>query len=50
MSGGGYAPAAVTLNVPERGGIHPTYGVYLGGGEVEKRWTMNQYRYRLLTQ
>jgi hypothetical protein len=41
MSGGGggggrTAPAAVTLNAPGWGGIHPTYGVYLVGGEVEQ--------------
>jgi hypothetical protein len=48
--GGGGAPAATTSNPPGRGGIHPTYGVYLGGGEVEPGWTMSQNCYRFSTQ
>jgi hypothetical protein len=41
--------AATTIS-PERGGIHPIYGVYLGGGEVEQRWMMSENRYRFSTQ
>jgi hypothetical protein len=41
---------ATALNPPERGGIHPIYGVYLGGGEVEQGWTMSQHHYQFSTQ
>jgi hypothetical protein len=35
---------------PARGGIHPIYGVYLGGGEVQHAWLMDDYHYRFSTQ
>jgi hypothetical protein len=53
MSGGGgsgTAQAAATSNPPEQGGIHPIYGVYLDGGEVEQGWTTSQHHYLFLTQ
>jgi hypothetical protein len=41
--------AATTIK-PERRGIHPIYGVYLGGGEVQQGWLMGDHRYRFSTQ
>jgi hypothetical protein len=41
--------AAATIK-PARGGIHPIYGVYLVGGEVQKAWLMGDHRYRFSTQ
>jgi hypothetical protein len=35
---------------PARGGIHPIYGVCLGGGEVQQAWLMDDHRHRLSTQ
>jgi hypothetical protein len=35
---------------PRRGGIHPTHGIYLGGGKVSDTWTMPDARYRFSTQ
>jgi hypothetical protein len=41
--------AAATIS-PERGGIHPIYGIYLGKVEVEQGWLMSENRYRFSTQ
>jgi hypothetical protein len=35
---------------PERGVIHPIYGVYVGGGEVQQGWLMGDHHYRFSTQ
>jgi hypothetical protein len=35
--------------IPEGGGIHPIYGVYLDGGEVEQGWLMSENCYRFST-
>jgi hypothetical protein len=40
--------AAATIS-PERGVILPTYGVYIGGGEVEQGWLMSENHYRFST-
>jgi hypothetical protein len=36
--------------VPTRGGIHGTYGVFLGGGSVELGWLTSKARYSFSTQ
>jgi hypothetical protein len=41
---------ATTTIKPARGGIHSIYGVYLGGGEVQQAWLMDDHRYRFSTQ
>jgi hypothetical protein len=36
--------------VPKRGGTHPIYGVFLGGGSVGAGWDMDTARYRFSSQ
>jgi hypothetical protein len=43
-------PGAAATISPDRGGIHPIYGVYVDGGEVEHRWLMSENRCRFSTQ
>jgi hypothetical protein len=38
-------PLVMTL-IPKRGGTHPIYGVFLGGGSVGAGWDMDDARYR----
>jgi hypothetical protein len=38
-------PFVMTL-IPKRGGTHPIYGVFLGGGSVRPKWDMEDARYR----
>jgi hypothetical protein len=40
----------VMLLVPKRGGTHPIYGVFLGGGLVGAGWDMGTDRYRFSSQ
>jgi hypothetical protein len=35
---------------PKRGGMHPIYGVFLGGGSVEAGWDMTTARYRFSSE
>jgi hypothetical protein len=35
---------------PTRGGIHGSYGVFLGGGDVEAGWVMTKALYRFSIQ
>jgi hypothetical protein len=41
--------AAATIK-PARGGSHPIYGIYLGGGKVQQACLMDDHRYRSSTQ
>jgi hypothetical protein len=36
--------------IPKRGGTHPIYGVFLGGGSVGPKWDMDDARYRVSSQ
>jgi hypothetical protein len=36
--------------IPKRGGTHPIYGVFLGGGSVGAVWNMDDARYRSSSQ
>jgi hypothetical protein len=36
--------------IPKRGGTHPIYGVFLGGGSVGPKWDMDDARYRFSSQ
>jgi hypothetical protein len=40
----------VMSSIPKRGGTHPIYGVFLGGGLVEAGWNLSTARYRFSTQ
>jgi hypothetical protein len=40
----------VMSSIPKRGGTHPIYGVFLGGGSVEAGLDMSTARYRFLSQ
>jgi hypothetical protein len=42
-------PLVMSL-IPKRGGTHPIYGVFLGGGSVESGWDVTTARYRFSTQ
>jgi hypothetical protein len=42
-------PLVMTL-IPKRGGTHPIYGVFLGGGSVGAGWNMDDARYRSSSQ
>jgi hypothetical protein len=42
-------PLVMTL-IPKRGGTHPIYGVFLGGGSVGAGWDMDDARYRFPSQ
>jgi hypothetical protein len=37
-------------SILKRGGTHPIYGVFLGGGSVEAGWDMSTARYRFSSQ
>jgi len=30
-------------NVPKRGGVHPEYGIYLGGEDLVDNWDLQPY-------
>jgi hypothetical protein len=36
--------------IPQRGGTHPIYGLFLGGGSVGPKWDMDDARYRFSSQ
>jgi hypothetical protein len=40
----------VMSSILKRGGTHPIYGVFLGGGSVEAGWDMSTARYRFSSQ
>jgi hypothetical protein len=40
----------VMILIPKRGGTHPIYGVFLGGGSVGPKWDMDDVRYRFSSQ
>jgi hypothetical protein len=40
----------MTTLIPKRGGTHPIYGVFLGGGSVRAGWNMDDARYRSSSQ
>jgi hypothetical protein len=42
-------PLVMTL-IPKRGGTHPIYGVFFGGGSVGAGWDMDDDRYRFSSQ
>ena len=27
-------------NIPKRGGVHPEYGIYLGGEDLDDKWEL----------
>jgi hypothetical protein len=42
-------PLVMSL-IPKRGGTHPIYGVFLGGGSIGAGWDMDDARYRFSSQ
>jgi len=43
-------PETSQVNVPKRGGVHPEYGIYLGGEDLDNNWDVqpgNHFKYTM---
>jgi len=44
-------PESIQGNIPKRGGVHPEYGIYIGGENLDDNWDQQPgYHFKYATQ